>query len=71
MSNLEYHSISSVNIPSSIFLDRRLSALESLVMFLKDEYQFTYAQIARLINRDDRTIWTVYQRAKKKVKDGR
>lgn len=56
----------SVNIPSIIFTDRRLSVLEILVEYLKDEKNLNYSEIARLLNRDDRTIWTVYQRAKKK-----
>ncbi|MDD9952762.1 MAG: sigma-70 region 4 domain-containing protein [Candidatus Woesearchaeota archaeon] len=55
-----------VNIPSFIFRDRSLAALEAIVVYLKDSQGLTYAQIARLLNRDDRTIWTTYTRAKKK-----
>ena len=32
----------------------------------EEEYNLTYHQIGQLINRNDRTIWTVYNRAKKK-----
>ena len=55
-----------VNIPISLLKDRALSVLEILVEFLKDDLHYTYHEIAELTNRDDRTIWTVYQRAKKK-----
>jgi DNA-directed RNA polymerase specialized sigma24 family protein len=56
-----------VNLPSFIFKDRSLAALEAIVVYLKDSQGMTYAQIAKLLNRDDRTIWTTYQRAKKKL----
>ncbi len=59
-----------VNIPTFIFKDRTLAALESLVVYLKDTQGLTYAQIAKLLNRDDRTIWTTYARAKKKLAEG-
>lgn len=56
-----------VNIPTFIFRDRTLAALEATVVYLRDTLGYNYAQIARLLNRDDRTIWTTYQRAKKKL----
>lgn len=56
-----------VNIPSFVFRDRDLAALEALVVYLKDSQGMTYAQIAKLLNRDDRTIWTTYKRAKQKL----
>lgn len=55
-----------VRIPISLFVDRSLSVLEVLVEYLKEEMHFTYHEIAVMTNRDDRTIWTVYNRAKKK-----
>ena len=54
------------HIPSSIFLDRGVSVLEAIVEYLKDKRELTYHKIAVLLNRDDRTIWTCYNRAKKK-----
>lgn len=57
---------SNLDIPSQIFQNRSLSVLESLVKYLKEEKNLTYSEIARLLNRDDRTIWTVYARVKKK-----
>lgn len=56
-----------VNIPTFIFKDRTLAALEAIVVYLKDSQGMTYAQIAKLVNRDQRTIWTTYTRAKKKI----
>jgi len=55
-----------VRIPISLFMDRSLSVLEVLVEYLKEEMHFTFHEIAVMTNRDDRTIWTVYSRAKKK-----
>ena len=60
--------ISPYYLPVSILKDRKLSVLENIVSYLKDTFGLTYAKIAVLLNRDDRTIWTVYQRAKKKKK---
>ena len=55
-----------VEIPSSIFRDRKLAPLESITEYLKDNLSMSYHEIAVLLNRDDRTIWTCYHRAKKK-----
>ncbi|MBU1204523.1 MAG: hypothetical protein KKE93_01305 [Nanoarchaeota archaeon] len=53
-------------IPVNIFSKTKLSALEAIVSYLKEEFSLTYHEIAILLKRDDRTIWTVYQRAEKK-----
>jgi predicted DNA-binding protein (UPF0251 family) len=60
--------ISPYQIPVSILKDRNISVLENIAVYLKDTFGLTYHKIAVLLNRDDRTIWTVYQRAKKKKK---
>ena len=52
-------------VPLGIFKDRSLTVLEALVHYLKDS-GFTFKEISLLINRDQRTIWTVYSRAKGK-----
>ena len=52
-------------IPISIF-SGKLSALESVVVYLKEKRFLSYHEIAVLLSRDDRTIWTVYSRARKK-----
>ncbi len=54
-------------IPISIFKDTRLTPFESIVKYLKETENLTYAEIGRQLARDERNIWTVYQRAKKKV----
>ena len=60
--------ISPYSIPVSILKGRKLSVLENIAAYLKDTFNLNYHSIAVLLNRDDRTIWTVYQRAKKKKK---
>lgn len=62
----ERERISRVGIPVSILKDRKLSALEAISEYLKETLNMNYHEIAVLMNRDDRTIWTVYNRAKKK-----
>ncbi len=59
---------SEINVPLSIFRDRSLSVLEVLVEFLKNDMELSYHEIAVMLNRDDRTIWTVYNRVQKKRK---
>jgi DNA-directed RNA polymerase specialized sigma24 family protein len=55
-----------LSVPSSIFLDRELAPLESISEYLKEVKGLSYHEIAVLVGRDDRTIWTCYNRAKKK-----
>jgi hypothetical protein len=57
---------SNYKVPLEIFRDRKLSVLEAVVEYLKDEFGLKFCKIAALLNRNDRTIWTVFQRAKKK-----
>ena len=53
-------------IPLSRLCDTNLSALESIVLYLKEELMLANREIATLLCRDSRTIWTVYARARKK-----
>jgi DNA-binding CsgD family transcriptional regulator len=53
-------------VPSSIFKDKAFGPLEVLTRYLKEELELSYHEIAALLNRNDRTIWTTYNRAKKK-----
>ena len=59
-----------IEIPTYLFRDRSVAVLEALVEYLKDVKGLTYHEIALMLNRNDRTIWTVYDRAKKKRKRG-
>lgn len=62
---------SSILIPVSIFSQRKFSFLENLVAYLRNELGLSYHEVADLLKRDDRTIWTCYSRwgikSKKKV----
>ena len=64
---MSYYEKTSLAIPSYIFRNRDLSVLEAITVYLHDKKGMKYAEIARLLNRNDRTIWTSYQRAKKKM----
>ena len=69
--NFEIEKKISFLVPLLIFKDRSVSFLEALTEYLKDHFNLKYCQIAALLNRDQRTIWTVYNRVKiKRRKDG-
>jgi len=53
-------------IPVEVFSDSRFHALEAVTVYLHDNLNLKFSQIADLLNRDQRTIWTVYSRARKK-----
>ena len=53
-------------IPLYLFSSRRLGVLEVLVKALKENFFLSYSNIAMLLNRDDRTIWATYRKARKK-----
>lgn len=55
-------------IPVSVFA-AKLSALEVICKFLKEELEFSYSKIASLLNRDERTIWATYNNAIKKSRE--
>ncbi len=57
-----------MSIPLRIFSDRTLSVLEAIVEYLHEKENLSFHQIALLLNRDDRTVWTCHNRAKKKRK---
>ncbi len=56
----------SLLVPLSVFRERKLSILETLVTYLKQHFDLTYAEIAQLLQRDQRTIWTVFKRGEVK-----
>jgi hypothetical protein len=55
-----------LTVPVSIFVDRRVGVLEATVLYLRDHKGLSYHEIAKAMNRDDRTIWTAYHQGKKK-----
>lgn len=54
-------------IDFSIFRNTKLTTFEALVRWLKDEKQLSYREISIVLGRDERNIWTIYNRTKKKV----
>lgn len=65
----EYKTKESINrVPIIIFSNRKLGVLEAIVKYLKEK-NISYHEIAVILNRDDRTIWTTYNKACKKDKE--
>lgn len=59
---------SSISIPVSLFSERKYAPLEVVVSYLKEAKQLNFTEIASLLQRSPKTIWTVYQRKKEKDK---
>lgn len=57
---------SDVFIPTEAFSDERLSILEGISAYLHG-LGHTYRRIGQMLNRDERTIWTVCARARRKI----
>lgn len=57
-----------LKIPLSIFSNPDLGILESVVKFLKENQSMSFKEIANALNRDQRTIWTSYHIASRKLK---
>ncbi len=55
---------SKVKIPLNIFTSK-LTCFESICLYLVDQ-GMRYSEVAKLLDRDQRTIWTIYHRAKEK-----
>jgi len=66
-----FNSISSKkenHIPLSIFSTGKLSTLEIIVKYFKEHLKKRYHEIALILNRNDRTIWSTYHNSIKKFK---
>jgi hypothetical protein len=57
-----------INLPISIFNDK-LGMLESTSLYMKDKLNLSFNEIAKLLQRDYKTIWTSYNKAKQKLKN--
>ena len=55
-------------VPVKIFSDRKLSILEDISMYMKDRFNMSYHEIAIVLGKNDRTIWTVVNRGWRKIK---
>ncbi|MBW3003166.1 hypothetical protein KY337_01285 [Candidatus Woesearchaeota archaeon] len=53
-------------IPISFFKERKYSILENVVRYLVDNYELTTYKIAKVLNKKPSTLWSVYNRVKKK-----
>jgi len=56
-------------IPLEIYTEN-LGVMEATIKYLKEEKNYNYSEIARKLNRDERTIWTGYKKALQKKKEG-
>lgn len=54
------------SIPIHIFKNDTLSALESIVKYLKENKKLKNSKIAKKLNRNPKTIWATYHKAKQK-----
>ncbi len=54
-------------IPLTVFQNDFLSALETIVKYLHENLNLSFVEIAKLLNRSDKTIWVTYQNSKKKM----
>lgn len=54
-----------IQIPLEIF-KKEIGALEAITKFLKENKNITFAEIARQLKRDQRTIWTAYKKSEEK-----
>ncbi|PLW80161.1 hypothetical protein C0585_03985 [Candidatus Woesearchaeota archaeon] len=53
-------------LPYDVLQDDKYSILENIVTRLKTQYNLGFTKIGELIDRDPRTIWTIYQRSIKR-----
>jgi hypothetical protein len=54
--------VDNIFIPLDIFTHRDRSILETLIHYLRSELSLTNHQIARLLDRSDKTVWAVCSR---------
>ncbi len=67
LQNISLSSVDDIRVPLALFSTRKLSISESLVTHLHKAHRLSYKDIGLLLNRDQRTIWTMHSRAQKKV----
>jgi DNA-directed RNA polymerase specialized sigma24 family protein len=61
------HSPDTLTIPIDKLYSKKMSLLERICVYMKDHHRLNYHKIGLLLKRDERTIWTIYQRAKKRT----
>ncbi len=55
-----------IHIPLTYFNIEDLSVAEIIVFYLRENLSLKFSEIAKQLNKDQRNIWTLYHRAKKK-----
>jgi len=65
---LTFKKSDSAAVPLGIFSDEKLSILEAFVSYWCAK-GMTYSEIARMVSKDPRTIWTVRRRAVRKMEE--
>ncbi len=55
------------NIPISVFSGKQNPA-EALCLFLKENQKLSFPKISEILNRDPKSVWGTYQRAKRRSK---
>lgn len=59
----KFESEENQNIPVSIFR-KGISPLRAVIKFLKENKDYSFSRISKIINRNPRTIWTEYEHVK-------
>ena len=57
---------SKFSFPLGIISSRKLSTLESIIYYLRENFGLSYVELASILKRDQRNIWTIYNKARKK-----
>ena len=65
--NIKEINISEIILPLDIFKNRNLTILEAVILYLRNK-GIKLGKIAKLIDRDQRNVHTIYSRAVKKLK---
>jgi len=60
--------IKDLKIPLVLFMTKKLTILESMIVYFKDTKHLSYSEIAKLVSRDQRNVWTIYSRAVIKIR---
>jgi hypothetical protein len=60
----------SIYLPLTKLVSDKLSIAEIVVTYLKEDLKLRNSEISRLLKKDDRTVWTLYTRARKKKEAG-
>ncbi|MBD3253235.1 hypothetical protein GF386_05865, partial [Candidatus Pacearchaeota archaeon] len=55
-----------IKIPANIF-SKKLGALEAVARYMKENLNKSYKEIADLLNRNERTVWTAYKKSREKL----